>query len=151
MCALPCLCFSTLVATHPRTRQRYALDITVVSPLQGKHLRRSPEENGYAAKIAENWKIAHYKEAMAAEQPDDKFIPIAIETFGRTGNMTQEFLRDSCKHLLHHSEELSTVRAQLNRQLWQGNAAVALGALRVDQLDNPLVPVFSFRRSMRPR
>mmetsp|Transcript_13735 Transcript_13735/g.19843 ORF Transcript_13735/g.19843 Transcript_13735/m.19843 type:complete len:89 (+) Transcript_13735:638-904(+) len=88
---------------------------------------------------------------MSVEHEDDKFVPIAIETFGRTGQLTQEFLRDSCKHLLHRSQELSDVRAQLNRYLWQGNAEVALGALRVDQLDNPLVPIFSFERSMRPR
>jgi len=85
------------------------------------------------------------------EKPDGKFIPIAIETFGRTGQLAQEFLRDGCKHLLHRREELSDVRAQLNRRLWQGNAEIALGALCVDQLDNPLVPSFSFfERSMRP-
>mmetsp|Transcript_13430 Transcript_13430/g.53923 ORF Transcript_13430/g.53923 Transcript_13430/m.53923 type:complete len:98 (+) Transcript_13430:344-637(+) len=94
--------------------------------------------------------FALHKEAMAMEKPGDKFIPIAIEAFGRTGEV--EFRRDGCKHLLHRREELSDVRAQLNRRLWQGNAEIALGALRVDQLDNPLVPVFSFfERSMRPR
>mmetsp|Transcript_13433 Transcript_13433/g.53927 ORF Transcript_13433/g.53927 Transcript_13433/m.53927 type:complete len:90 (+) Transcript_13433:335-604(+) len=89
---------------------------------------------------------------MAVENPDDRFIPIAIETFGRTGQLAQEFLRDGCKHLLQRREELSKIRAQPNRRLWQGNAEIALGALRVDQLDNPLVPIFSFfERSMRPR
>jgi len=55
---------------------------------------------------------------MAVEKPGDKFVPIAIETFGRTGKLAQDFLRDGCKHLLHRSEELSDVRAQLNRYLW---------------------------------
>jgi len=55
--------------------------------------------------------VAHYKEAMTVEKPEDKFIPIVIETFGRTGNLTQEFLNDSCKHLLQGREELSDARA----------------------------------------
>uniref|UniRef100_A0A7S3E6T6 Uncharacterized protein n=1 Tax=Rhodosorus marinus TaxID=101924 RepID=A0A7S3E6T6_9RHOD len=140
-----------IIATHPRTFQVFALDVTVTSPLQDKYLARSCCENGYAAKRAEQWKLAHYKEAMSVEKPNDKFIPIAIESFGRTGQLTQEFLQDSCKHLLHRTAELSDVRAQMNRKLWQGNAEIAIGALRVDQLANPLVPVFSFERSMRPR
>jgi len=77
-------------------------------------------------------------------------VPIALETFGRTGKMAQDFLRESCKHLLRKIEELSDVRAQMNRKLWQGNAEIALGALRVDQVENPLVPVFSLERSIRP-
>jgi len=137
--------------THPKTFQKYAIDVTVISPLQEKYIRRGSAENGYAAKLAENYKLAHYKEAMSVEKPEEKFIPIAIETFGRSGRLTQDFLRDSCKHLLHRDEELRDARSQLNRILWQGNAAIALGALRVDQLENPLVPVFSFERSMRPR
>eukprot|EP00189_Rhodosorus_marinus_P005572 CAMPEP_0113963926 /NCGR_PEP_ID=MMETSP0011_2-20120614/6811_1 /TAXON_ID=101924 /ORGANISM="Rhodosorus marinus" /LENGTH=101 /DNA_ID=CAMNT_0000976083 /DNA_START=165 /DNA_END=470 /DNA_ORIENTATION=- /assembly_acc=CAM_ASM_000156 len=80
---------------------------------------------------------------MAMEKPGDKFIPIAIEAFGRTGEV--EFRRDGCKHLLHRREDSSHLRAQLNRRPWQRNASadIALGALDVDQLDNPLVPIFS--------
>uniref|UniRef100_A0A7S2ZBG9 Uncharacterized protein n=1 Tax=Rhodosorus marinus TaxID=101924 RepID=A0A7S2ZBG9_9RHOD len=114
----------------------------VVPPLQGKYLRRSQDENGYAARAAEKWKISHYKEAMAQKKPDEKFIPIAIEAFARIGQMAREFLRDGCKHLLHRREELSDLRTQRNRRLWQRNAEIALGALRVDQLDNPLVHIF---------
>uniref|UniRef100_A0A7S3A335 Uncharacterized protein n=1 Tax=Rhodosorus marinus TaxID=101924 RepID=A0A7S3A335_9RHOD len=91
-----------------------------VSPLQGKYLSRSEHENGYAAGVAESWKIAKYKGAMTVEKPDDKFIPVVIKTFGRTGNITQEFLKDSCKHLLHRREELSDLRAQISRKLLQG-------------------------------
>jgi len=140
-----------IVATHPKTFQRYAIDVTVISPLQDKYLGRSSAANGYAAKLAENYKVAHYREAMHVERPDDKFVAIAIETFGRSGQMTTDFLRESCKHLLHGREELSAVRCQLNRQLWQGNDELALGALRVDQLENPVVPMFSFfERSIEP-
>jgi len=42
-------------------------------------------------------------------------VPIALETFRRTGKMAQDFLRESCKHLLRKNEELSDVRAQMNR------------------------------------
>jgi len=85
-----------IVATHPKTFQRYAIDVTVISPLQDKYLRRSSAVNGCAAKLAENYKVAHYREAMQVERPDDKFIAIAMETFGRSGHMTGEFLRESC-------------------------------------------------------
>jgi len=44
-----------IIATHPKTSQRYALDVTVTSPLQDKYLRRGSGENGYAAKLAENY------------------------------------------------------------------------------------------------
>mmetsp|Transcript_21241 Transcript_21241/g.30867 ORF Transcript_21241/g.30867 Transcript_21241/m.30867 type:complete len:96 (-) Transcript_21241:81-368(-) len=64
---------------------------------------------------------------MRGVKPAKKFVPIAIESFGRSGEMTQ-----------------------LKRKLRRGNAEIALGALLVDQLGNPLVPAFSFQRGLRP-
>uniref|UniRef100_A0A7S2ZUQ5 Uncharacterized protein n=1 Tax=Rhodosorus marinus TaxID=101924 RepID=A0A7S2ZUQ5_9RHOD len=68
------------------------------------------------------------RDAMAVERPEDKLVPIAIETFGRTGKMAQEFLRDSCKHILHRSQKLKDARSQMNPKLRQGNAEIAIGA-----------------------
>lgn len=79
---------------------------------------------------------------MASERPDDKFIPISIETLGRTGQTTQDFLRDSCSHLLTKQDELSHVRAQLNTTLWAGNAELDLWSLRMDHSDANTDPVF---------
>jgi len=114
----------------------------VISPLQDKYVRRWSAENRYSAKLAENYKLKHHKEAMRVGKPEEKFIAVAIETFGRSGKVTPDFLRDSCKHLWHSKEELSDVRSQLNRTLWQGNGTLALCGLRVDQLENSQVPAF---------
>jgi len=81
---------------------------------------------------------------------EENFIAPAIETLRRSGKASQDFLPDNCKHLLHRNEQLGDVRSELNRTLWQGNATIAIGALRVDQLVNPLVPVFSFECGRRP-
>uniref|UniRef100_A0A7S0G0V0 Uncharacterized protein n=1 Tax=Rhodosorus marinus TaxID=101924 RepID=A0A7S0G0V0_9RHOD len=98
--------------------------------------------------MAKNHKLAGGKDAMKIEKPDEKFIPIAVDAVGSSGKLTKAFLRDGGKHLVHCIHELSQERAQLNRT-WHGSTDLAIEALLVDPLDNPLVLIFfRFERSL---
>ena len=72
-----------------------AWDVTVVDTLAPSYIRGTSVSVGSAANVAEGRKIRKY-----ADLPNEyEFIPLAFETLGGMGQITEEFVRDLCKRL----------------------------------------------------
>jgi len=110
----------------------------VTSPLQRQHLRQSSWNSGYAAKKAEQSKVAHYAEALSNEGREMILVPFVVETYGRLGQEGLEFLRKATAHLHDRESHLSSVRGQLNRILWQQNARLVQHSLDEDRADRSI-------------
>ena len=110
-----------------------ALDVTVVHPLQEKLISGGSTKSYFAAKQAEEKKVAKYSQACSKAKVT--LLPLAVEFFGGWGPTAQKFFRKLATAIGNRSERkpnviIPEIYQKLSSVLVKANAAAL--ALRCD-------------------